>query len=504
MPIVSRSIAERHSTSSKPESVWSDARLCLLAAAGVASVIIYGSLVPFDLRRSGALNPDAWLEQLRFMPWSRTDLFVNAAVGAPLGFFLMGALRAARRRSHVAPAVGVLVVGCLSAILGTAVEMLQLLVPMRNSSWNDVLSQGLGAVSGALAWTLTGPGVLLWLRQLANEGESSGFAARLLQLYLPIYLLVQLTPFDAVRAAELTAKYGEGRVTLVPFAYHLESTFVVLRNFAGAALLNIPLGTLAVLGWVRRGTRRAVGWAVLLGVSMVVAVGIAQELMWWRDGRMRDLLAGTLGVIIGIAAAKRLARPRVSDLTGQSRLIHPWFLVAAGAWTLALMAQYWHPFDFELTTEIVTRRLTRMSLVPFAFYYWYASYTVNPLLAVHEAVLTFVLAVPLGLLLRLALPVAAERRVRRLQGLAITIGATTVLLAIEFGQMFLPTRFPDVTDVLIGAIGAMVGDVTGRALAARRQTTGHPIRPQEAVLDVVSAKLVRTTRLLDEPSSTRP
>src|SRR4029450_363936 len=110
-----------------------------------------------------------------------------------------------------------------------------------------------------------------------------------------------------------------------------------------------------------------------------------------------------------MSIGKRLARPRSSDSVGQPRLVHVRFLVAAGGWTLAMAAQHWHPFNFELTSEIVTRQLTRMSLVPFAFYYWYASYTVNPLLAVHEAAVTFVLAAPLGLFLRLAWSVADER-----------------------------------------------------------------------------------------------
>jgi glycopeptide antibiotics resistance protein len=243
-----------------------------------------------------------------------------------------------------------------------------------------------------------------------------------------------------------------------------------------------------VLGWSRSSRCREVGWAVLLGISMIVAVGIAQEFVGWRHARVPDLVAGTLGATIGIVAAKRLARPGVSDPMAQSRRVHPWFLVAAGAWTLALVARNWHPFDFELTSDIVARRLTRMSLVPFAFYYWYASYTVNPLLAVHEAVRTFVSAVPLALLLRLAWPVIGERRVLRSQGVAITVGATTVLLAIEFGQMFLPTRFPDLTDVLIGATGAMFGVATGTALAARRQTTSGDTRPKQPVLKVVSAQ----------------
>src|SRR4029450_790719 len=70
---------------------------------------------------------------------------------------------------------------------------------------------------------------------------------------------------------------------------------------------------------------------------------------------------------------------------------------------------------------------------------------------------------------RLAWPIAGERRIRRLQTVA-TIGVATIVLAgIEVGQTFLPMRFPDVTDLLIGTIGAMAGIATVTAFACRQQ-----------------------------------
>ena len=102
------------------ESTPSTERICLLAALAVAVCIVYGSLVPFDMRRPDALN-FAWLGQVQFTPWSdasRTDSLVNVAVGMPLGFFLMGALLARRHRIGAGVAGALLVVGCVSA-LGT-------------------------------------------------------------------------------------------------------------------------------------------------------------------------------------------------------------------------------------------------------------------------------------------------------------------------------------------------------------------------------------------------
>lgn len=460
---------ERSGSTSNPENVWSDEHICLLAALAVTALIVYGSLVPFDLRRSEALKPHSWLAKVQSTPWSRmsaTDLLVNIAVGMPLGFVLMGAFRAGRRRRVAGAAVAMFAVTCFSAMLGAVLELLQVLSPTRQSSWNDVSFQAIGACVGALAWTLVGRAVIRWLRDTGNERAPGAFAARLLQLYLPVYLLVRLTPFDSGRAVELAAKYREGGVALMPFTQSVDSTFVMLLNLAGNALLTVPIGALAVLGWGRRGTRRPVGWAVLLGLSMVLAEGIAEVLVWGRHADVSELLVGTLGVMIGVAAVSAFPRSQLGNPVGLSRLTHSWVLVAAGVWIVVLSVHSWYPFDFEVTSEIVWERLVRISLVPFGFYYWYATYIVNPLQAVHETLLTFVLAVPLGILLRLAWPIAGERRSRRLQTVATICVATIVLVVIELGQTFLPMRFPDVTDLLIGTIGAMAGIATVTAFAS--------------------------------------
>jgi VanZ family protein len=157
------------------DSVWSDERICLLAALAVAAFIVYGSLVPFDFR-TPALTAGGWVEQVRLTRWARVgrlDVLVNIAISLPLGFFLMGGLASQRRRSLAGLGVAVLVVGCVSALLGTSVELLQLFLPTRQSSWNDVLAQGIGGGGGALGWIFAGPKVIPWVRRLANALQPS-------------------------------------------------------------------------------------------------------------------------------------------------------------------------------------------------------------------------------------------------------------------------------------------------------------------------------------------
>ena len=111
----------------------------------------------------------AWLGQVHFTPWARVgrlDMLVNVAISVPLGFFLTGASGLRRRRCLTGLVLAALVVGCLSALLGVSVELLQVLLPTRKSSWNDVVAQGIGGAAGVLAWILAGPTVIRWLRRL--------------------------------------------------------------------------------------------------------------------------------------------------------------------------------------------------------------------------------------------------------------------------------------------------------------------------------------------------
>jgi VanZ family protein len=460
-----------------------DGRVCGVAAMVVAALIVYASLVPFDLNTLEPLKLLVALDRIPFAPWrqvSGSDVLVNVAVGLALGFFLTGAWRSAFGYGRVTAALALLGVACVSSVLAAGVEALQAFSPTRDSSWNDVLAQTVGAIVGSLTWAVSGRTVVQWMRRFFDERELSTRAIRLLYLYLPIYLVLQLTSVDAVRVAKLATKYAGGGVTSVPSASQLESSFLVVRDWIGNGLLNAPIGTLAAIGWLRQGQRRRPGWAFLLGVAMAGSVSVTQVLAGLGAIHVGSIIAATIGVGVGIAVTTGFPSPW-RDMPGDRlRVVRVCGVLAMAAWLVLLIGQAWHPFDFQLTSDIVNRRLTRASLVPFVFYYGYASYVLSPLQAVHEGLLHFLMAVPLGLLPRLAWGTSREPQNRQLQRLAITLAATTSLIGIELGQMFLPTRFPDVTDVLIGTIGVIAGEFMGRSFAPRWQSVGDGIQVEAA------------------------
>ena len=434
---------------SKGGNTWSDRHLCLLAAAGMAAIMVYGSLLPFDLSAPGSMNSGAWREQSRCTTAalaSRTDFLVNLATAVPLGFFLMGALQSGRAWRSVELVFGLLLVGCGSAVLGGILELLQLLSATRISSREDVLAQVVGAGAGAITWALFGPAVVVWLRRTREDHESFGFAARLLTLYVPIYVIMQLTSKDA----QLPTR----PIALVPVTFHPELTVAFLRTFVGNAILAAPLGMLAVLTPIRAGRRRCAVPATLVGLSGVIVLEIAQTIIWSVDADMSEMLAGALGVAMGTRAmewARRCARADGDPSLRPNR----WVLVATGGWVLVLLAALLYPFDFQLDREILWSRLHHIPLIPFASSY--PSYSSAPVSGLREILRRLLLGVPLGLLLHMARP-ATQEPTGYLPQAVITIAiATMVFLGVEIGQIFVMSGYPDITEVVLGAAGAALG-----------------------------------------------
>jgi glycopeptide antibiotics resistance protein len=450
----------------RPAQGWSrrpltSDRIARLAAVATIAAFLYCSLLPFELEAPDVLHPIAWLEQVQLTSWaltSRTDLAVNVVVGTFLGFFLMGGLRAGRGK-HLNPGLAVLVVVFASSMLGIAVELLQVLLPDRIGSWNDPLGQMPGVVAGALGWILIGCALLRWLQALANERESLPFAAGVLQLYLPLYVLIQLTPLER----DLAARYSEGRIGLLPVTHYFVLTFPMLRNVVADVLLSAPIGALGVLAWVARGTHRRIGRAVLLGGSIVVGVEIIHSVLWSHYASLIDILSGTAGTAIGAAATVAWSRSRES---GGGR---PWrlrlLLLFLMAWILLLIGEYWYPFDFLFTRELAMRRLADFPWIPFESYY--PSYSAAPLDGIRELLKRFLLTVPLGLLVQSAL----QRHREAWHPGAPTMGIALVLMAvIAVGELFLPAGYPDTTEMALGAMGAAVGSAIAGALARCRIT----------------------------------
>jgi glycopeptide antibiotics resistance protein len=439
------------------------ARTFAIAAALFAAFAVYGSLVPFQYR---AMPLDEALARFEHVPYlalgigSRADFVSNILLFIPLGFLLGGGLLVDRRGGLRFTAAAASIVS-LAFALSVAIEFTQLFFPPRTVSLNDITAETVGAAIGVVLWGLFGSDLTEWVRRFSRERRRPALVVQLLTLYGAGFFVSQLMPFDiTIDLGELAQKYHEGRIVLSPFGFAHSSAVLAAWDYGTDLLLWIPIGALARLLWAPRDTPRRALTAMLAGTACVVLIELGQLLIFTRYSDVTDLIPGLAGVALGIAAAGALASAATTaPVRAQWTTARQWPALALVAWSAGLAAYYWAPFNFVLDGDTLRQQVNGLfTTVPFRNYYYGSEFH-----AFTEITRKFLLALPVGALLRLLLPEAATPAVSRMRSAAILIVAVMLFGSLEAVQMLLPGRFADLTDVLI----AVAGVETGRRLVDR-------------------------------------
>jgi glycopeptide antibiotics resistance protein len=142
-------------------------------------------------------------------------------------------------------------------------------------------------------------------------------------------------------------------------------------------------------------------------------------------------------------------------------------LVSLAAVTALYVAYNWSPFDFSLSRGFIASRVGRLLAIPFASYYQNPEFK-----ALSDATVKLSLSVPFGVLLQLLLRPAFDAYHRTVT-LVIFGSVAAFFAAVEFGQVLLPSRYPDNTDVLLAVIGVWGGMRFTRQFQSRGRPAEH-------------------------------
>lgn len=462
-------------------------RTYLISAVLFAAFAIYGSLVPFQFRPLPFAETFTRFQHTPYLVLgiaSRADLVANILLFIPLGFLLTGALKA-DRLGWFGALLATVVVAATAFGLAVAIEFTQEFFPPRTVSLNDIFAETVGGAIGILIWLPLGQWLTEFLRASLQERERPALIVRILSLYAGAFLIAQFLPFDiTIDLGELAQKYREGRIIFMPFSYAYPSTLEMLWDFSTDIALYAPIGALALLGWTVQGESRRPSNAIFLGISFVALVEVGQVFTFTRYADTTNFLTGLLGIALGVAAATAYLRTAPSP-TRSSGSFQPWPAFGAIVWFGVVVAYHWYPFNFVFTHAMFSERFPILVAVPFRSYYFGSEFH-----AFTELSRKFMLALPLGALLRLAWPPRDGRWHAQIQT-AILLGFTTAFfVGIEVGQIFLAERVPDLTDASIAEVGVIAGLWLVRLLAraepaqrlmsaphaapARRAADSHP------------------------------
>jgi VanZ family protein len=429
---------------------------------------IYVSLIPFELRPIPLES--AWTHFQYLMLSSRRDSVVrsnfiaNILLFVPIGFGLAGALLWDRaRRLAVIPAAVIILP--VSIAVSLTAEFLQLFAPGRVTNRADVVAQTIGCVIGIAAWAMAGPDLTNWIRVTMGRSRDDR-VARALVAYASVWIVVNLAPFDiTVDLGELARRVRTGHITLAPFGGDVREPARLAWDAFTTTLSAIPLGMLGLVGWTGRAARRPATAAFAFGAALVASMEIAHLFIRSHAADTADVLFGCLGVALGVWAGVRVLG---RDLTATSvdRVPRTWAVWAFVGWCLVLGAYHWMPYNFAVDPALIRRKVEMMSLIPFVNYRFGSD-----LNALSDVLVKISLAAPLGVIAAFVVPRGANPTTV-LAGWVIV--SALVFGGIEAGQLFLPSRIPDPTDVMVGVAASSAGVAIGLWLQAAVGASGRP------------------------------
>jgi VanZ family protein len=425
-----------------------DQKIKLLFAALLAAhacFIIYGSIVPFGFEYIPL--SEAWEEfkTILFSPvgrLSRANLMANVLIGIPGPFLFLAVFHNKRGWLILALVPAALL---YSALLASTAEFLQIFLPGRMTMLSDILAQTAGGAAGVLFWLWIGPYFRAMVKALIFQDKHAGTESFLFWCYLSLLLLLHALPLDlSARPGPLYAQLEDGRILLVPFSsWTGPSSFF---NSLQTVLFWMPVGWFLV---------RIRGWS-LMGAVIAAALGAAlfeliQIFVLSRITDSTNIILGSAGALTGGIIGTWKKKWKITPDSSSTKKTVLGALIFSG-WLLLVIRSFWAPFTFTLDKDFLRDRINEIGLVPLQTYlgkpYTMSAFNILEL---------FVYFIPLGIIFSTFITRRLGRDSARVMAGLFFIIACLLAVLVELGQVFIPGRYPDITDVIIMVTGAMLG-----------------------------------------------
>jgi VanZ family protein len=277
-------------------------RLPHVLAALYGLAIVYMSLEPF----SPWLPPPPGTPFFLFAPpsrWIRYDALLNVLAYVPFGFFVALLARGASPGRRIASGL------LLGAAMSFAMESLQMYVPPRVASPNDLAANSLGALLGAAAATLVAwnPSARRLLYEARGRLFLPGHLGDIGVGLLLLWLVAQMNPgipLFAVAFDTAGVTTVGSNVVAMPAPHDTAGSFV---QAAGSAFQVVGVGLFVALLSKRRRNAGVVVVAMILGALTLKALAALVLLKpavwqtWLKPAALAGICVGAVLLRIAIA-----------------------------------------------------------------------------------------------------------------------------------------------------------------------------------------------------------
>jgi len=426
--------------------------------------VVQISIAPFDftLHRAAGFR---WLAESSATP-SLPDAITNIFLYVPLGFLLYWSISRRIRSAIGSWTAAVLLCGGLSFVL----ESIQSLLPSRISSLVDVGNNVMGAALGAGLAAFTrflAPGMIgAAIEEMRRSAEMVAVKG-----YVVLLMIMAGLPFSfALDRGNLSASFKHA--IFVPFGHsYCDDGACGNRVPADAGEFHqadmkrwsrwsAECASFALLAWLLRHALRVrhgfrgVGSAALtlwLGAILAFTLSAVQFIVVSRGFDATDILFRIIGLPMGIVLWSRMQRNASSTLM----IDRTFARLGCAASAAYIIYNGTIPWRFRFDGSDVFARLSAANFIPFLPYFQTRADRV--FIDVAEDLAMYAV---FGALLRMHATLRESERAERSQGvLSVSPMAACALLSlcVEFVQVFIPSRFPGMTDPVLATAGGALG-----------------------------------------------
>ncbi|MDX2367869.1 MAG: VanZ family protein [Colwellia sp.] len=409
-------------------------RFLLFSACFCSVFVVYGSLIPFEMRGHNLAQALTFFSNIRYLQLgvaSRADWIANAVIYIPLSFFWCGYFLSHKEKNHFGWGV---VLALFS--LAVTVEFLQIFISPRTVSLNDLIAEGIGSLLGFGAWVCCGSKLRQILWPMISDRQIK--VAHFLLLYSFCYLFLLLFPFDFyISIAELKAGLAQKPMLVFGSLDQITSlNFVLIRVFE--VIISIPIGMLIF----QQLSHKNIKSILLFFGSIFLFFEFIQLLMISGSVLVLSVLLKTMGVMIGWRIAN--IWPIELWLSNRRQIVF-WMKIFAIPYIFILCILKGWSFSVDVTIDQVISVINNINFIPFYYHYY-----VTELHALQSLLSQVAMIAPLGCYFYFT----ETRNSSHAKALVLALSLVVVLI-LELGGLFLSAMRPDPTNLIIGGLAGL-------------------------------------------------
>ncbi len=408
-----------------------------------ATLIVYGSLMPFELRPHTLAEA---IDKFRHIPYlnlgvvSRADWIANILIYMPLSYLGVMWLNQLRWLPRV---LALLIPATLGLALATGVEFTQIFFAPRTVSINDLIAEGIGTMLGLTLWLISHSRLAKLASALLSPGHPALTAG--LTLYALAYLGLALFPYDFVLStSELQWKLLQGN-----YGWGFNTCGSVIRcgsHWLAEAVAALPLGLLLARLLKREQLIRSNVFFIAAAIGISVEAG--QFLVASGVSTLSACLAKAIGIGLGVWL-REPPSPKLAQYHA-SRLRPALLLALVPYLGLAALLNSWASASWG-DIEILRSNLDTQRYLPL-YYHYFTTETE----AVASLIAQAAVYLPMGIGFWLW-HASGATPLRRPPVLGLLLTTTVTAFTIESGKLFLANSHPDPTNILIALSAAWLG-----------------------------------------------